>query len=864
MAPPVFQSLKTEGGLGELDAHLETRSYIAGGHQATQDDLNVLGQISQPIDGEKFPHARRWYNHVRALKVTNPHKKWEGQGRGGGGAAAGEGAKGKDQAKLEGLLPGAVMGKVCTRFPPEPSGYLHIGHAKAAMLNNHYARAYNGKLILRFDDTNPSKEKQEFQDAIVSDLLTLGIKPDKVSHTSDHFEHLQKTMEQMIKNGVAYVDDTDVDTMRQERDTGKESARRKQPVKENLRMWEEMLKGSPEGLKCCVRGKLDMQNKNKCLRDPVFYRCKVDTPHHRTGTKYKAYPTYDLACPVVDSLEGVTHALRTIEYKDRDAMYKWVLDNAPGCKPVELVEFSKTQFSHTILSKRKLTLFVEKGIVEGWDDPRFPTVRGIMRRGMTIEGLADFVMTQGMSKATNLMEWDKIWAINKQKIDPIVPRYAAVGASDAVLLKLDGPKEPKGKMEKKHPKNDELGDKLLIMNHEVRLDQEDAQAIEEGEQVTLLHWGNVYIDKIVKDKKSGEVKEMTGRLNLEGNVKDTKKKVHWVPNLPKQLTPVVLREFDHLVTKAKIEDEDVLDNIINPCSVVETEAIGDPLLKTLAKGEKIQLERRGYFIVDKPSFPPGQPVVLIKIPDGKSKDMGMTSKVDPTKLQGGSASKAKDDAANGAGKDAKGTAKDSKAAAKDAKSADGGKKNDGDGGKAKGKAKAAPAKPAERPINDISRLDIRVGRITKVWPHPEAEKLYCEEIDLGEGAPRTIASGLRKHLKEEEMKDQLVCVLANLKPRKMQGFESQGMVLCATGSDGRVELLQVPAGTKVGERVMIDGVDMQEADAKLNEKTGKAPLEAVRDGMRTTKGKEAAYNGAVWKTSAGTVTSKTVAEGTIS
>merc|ERR1712190_13799 len=190
----------------------------------------------------------------------------------------------------------------------------------------------------------------------------------------------------------------------------------------------------------------------------------------------KAYPTYDFACPVVDALEGVTHALRTIEYKDRDAMYEWVLE-ATGSRKVHLVEFSKTQFSYTLLSKRKLTWFVENGHVEGWNDPRFPTVQGVLRRGMTVEGLREFVLTQGMSKATNLMEWDKIWAINKQKIDLVVPRYASVEKRGAVLLKLDGPKEPVGKLDKKHPKNDELGERLIIKSKEVWIEQEDAQAI---------------------------------------------------------------------------------------------------------------------------------------------------------------------------------------------------------------------------------------------------------------------------------------------------------------------------------------------------------------------------------------------------
>lgn len=851
-----FGSLKTEAGLKELNDHLASTSYVCSGAMATQEDFDFLDQAPGNV-GIQFPHVRRWAQHIRNLKIKFPFRKWPSAARDKGEAKS---EKGKDQAKLEGLLPGAEVGKVCTRFPPEPSGYLHIGHAKAAMLNSHYARHYQGKLIVRFDDTNPSKEKMEFEESMIKDLATLQVQPDMVSHTSDYFDQLQLAMEDLIQKGKAYVDDTDQETMRAERDKGTASKCRSQPVEENLRRFAEMLKGSEEGLKMCVRGKMDMQSANKCLRDPVFYRCKVDMPHHKHGFKYKAYPTYDFACPIVDALEGVTHALRTIEYRDRAAMYDWVLE-ATGSRKVDVVEFAKTQFSYTILSKRKLAWFVDNGHVDGWDDPRFPTVQGVMRRGMTVEGLQEFVLTQGMSKATNMMEWDKIWAINKQKIDPVVPRYAAVADDAAVLFLDNGPTEPDSTMTKKHPKNDELGERLLLQSKEIYIDQEDAAAIEEGEQVTLLHWGNAYVDKITKS--NGRVTKLTGRLNVEGNVKDTKKKIHWVPKLDQQVTPAILREFDHLVTKPKMEDDDDLPSLINPASVMDTQAIGDPLLKTLPKGCKIQLERRGYYIVDRPAFQPGrskvEPMVLVKIPDGKGKDMGMKSKVDPSKLQGAAGQKGEkvkaDAGTSPQEKKVNGTV-NGDVQAKDSKV----QKEEKPG---KAKAKAA-AKPAERPLEDFSRLNIRVGKITKVWPHETAEKLYCEEIDLGEEKPRQIASGLRAHLKQEEMEGQLVIVLANLKPRKLVGFESQGMVMCATSSEGKVELMQPPAGAKVGERVMAEGLEMLEPDDKLNEKTGKAPWEVLRPGCLTNQSKQGTYNGSLWMTSAGPVTCKSVAGGTIS
>lgn len=230
-------------------------------------------------------------------------------------------------------MPGAEMGKVVTRFPPEPSGYLHIGHLKAAMLNDAIAKKYNGKLILRFDDTNPQKEKEEYVENIMADLKRVGIHHHMLTHTSDYFDLILKYGEQMIKEGKAYVDNTPVLQMREWRMNGVESPSRNAPLADQLRLWQAMIDGTPEGLECCVRAKIDMQAKNKCMRDPTIFRCNVGTPHHRTGNKYKCYPTYDFACPIVDSIEGVTHTLRTNEYRDRNEQYYWMIDALGLRKP---------------------------------------------------------------------------------------------------------------------------------------------------------------------------------------------------------------------------------------------------------------------------------------------------------------------------------------------------------------------------------------------------------------------------------------------------------------------------------------------------------------------------------------------------
>jgi len=325
-------------------------------------------------------------------------------------------------------------------------------------------------MILRFDDTNPSTEKAKFTENIIRDLKTLEIVPDVITYSSDYFDQIIDQMKKMIDLGLAYADDTDADLMKKMRDEGIESPYRNTDKETNLKRFNLMLQGLHDEVKkeeakgakggkgkkeeekkggeeekkeeekkeeekksnWCMRAKIDMQHKVKCLRDPVFFRVKVEK-HHRTGDKYKAYPTYDFTCPIVDALEGVTHCLRTIEYHDRNIMYNWVQEQL-GLRKVTIYDFAKLNMICAVLSKRKLNWFVNNGIVEDWDDPRFPTVQGIMRRGMTVQALKLFMLEQGPSKNTNLQEWDKIWAMNKDVVDPVAPRYTAIGKSTAVKL----------------------------------------------------------------------------------------------------------------------------------------------------------------------------------------------------------------------------------------------------------------------------------------------------------------------------------------------------------------------------------------------------------------------------------------------
>eukprot|EP00850_Spirogloea_muscicola_P005029 SM000022S07243 [mRNA] locus=s22:695485:699106:- [translate_table: standard] len=521
-----------------------------------------------------------------------------------------------DCGSFEVDLPGAAPGAVVTRFPPEPSGYLHIGHAKAALLNQYFARKYGGSLIVRFDDTNPAKEKEEFVDEILADLATLGIRADRVTYTSDYFPQLLELAERLIGEGKAYVDDTPLEKMREERMDGTESARRSQAVAENVGMWQEMKAGSTTGRMCCLRGKMDMTAPNKAMRDPVYYRCLL-MPHHRVGDKYNVYPTYDFACPVVDSVEGVTHALRSSEYHDRNEQYYRVLKDLE-LRKVHVWDFSRLNFQYTLLSKRKLQWFVDNGKVEGWDDPRFPTVQGLVRRGLTVEALTQFILSQGASKNLNLMEMDKLWTMNKKVIDPVCPRHTAVLVEGRVPFELvNGPEEPFVRIVPKHKKYEPAGMKATTFARRVWLEQTDAAAVAEGEEVTLMDWGNAFVRRVVRSEDGGAVAALEGDLHIDGDVKKTKLKLTWLADVD-ELVPLTLVELDNLITKKKLEDDEDFTTVLNPRTRTETAALGDGNMRNVKKGDILQLERKGYFICDAPYVRQTRPAVLIAIPDGRA------------------------------------------------------------------------------------------------------------------------------------------------------------------------------------------------------------------------------------------------------
>ncbi|XP_074898719.1 bifunctional glutamate/proline--tRNA ligase isoform X2 [Buteo buteo] len=622
----------------ELNHCLSLRTYLVG-NSLSLADLCVWAVLKdnniwqEQLQQNKAPvHAKRWYGFLEVQRAfQSVGAKWVS----GTPKVKMATEKKADVGKFV-ELPGAEMGKVIVRFPPEASGYLHIGHAKAALLNQHYQVNFKGKLIMRFDDTNPEKEKEDFEKVILEDVAMLHIKPDQFTYTSDHFETIMKYAEKLIQEGKAYVDDTPAEQMKAEREQRMESKHRNNCVNKNLQMWEEMKKGTEYGQTCCLRAKIDMSSNNGCMRDPTLYRCK-NQPHPRTGSTYKVYPTYDFACPIVDSIEGVTHALRTTEYHDRDEQFYWIIE-ALGIRKPYIWEYSRLNLNNTVLSKRKLTWFVNEGLVDGWDDPRFPTVRGVLRRGMTVEGLKQFIAAQGSSRSVVNMEWDKIWSFNKKVIDPVAPRYTAL-LKDAVVPVNIPEAQEEMKEVAKHPKNADVGLKPVWYGSRVLIEGADAETLTEGEVVTFINWGNIIITKLNRNS-SGKIVSVDAKLNLEN--KDFKKttKITWLAETPRApLIPTVCVNYEHLITKPVLGKDEDFKQYINRNSKQEELMLGDPCLRELKKGDIIQLQRRGFFICDQPYEPVSPysckdaPCILIYIPDGHTKEMPTSGSKEKTKAE---------------------------------------------------------------------------------------------------------------------------------------------------------------------------------------------------------------------------------------
>ncbi|KAJ5853442.1 hypothetical protein N7534_005985 [Penicillium rubens] len=599
--------------LQRLDAHLLMRSFIVG-YSLSTPDIALWGALRgnrvavAALKKGSLVNLTRWY---RFLEELCP---WATAAVESMNAVAKEKkvAKSKEGASYDIALKNTENG-VVTRFPLS----LLDTSTLAALLNDYFAHEkYNGTLLLRFDDTNPSNEKQEFEDAIVEDLALMGIKPNKMTYTSDYFDELYEHCVKIIEQGNAYADDTEKETMAAQRWDGLPSQRRDLSPEESLSHLEEMKKGTPEGLRWCIRAKISVDCPNKAMRDPVIYRCNPAT-HHRTGDKWKIYPTYDFACPIVDSMEGVTHALRTIEYRDRNPQYQWMLDTMK-MRNVQVWDFARMNFVRTLLSKRKLTKLVETGLVWGWDDPRFPTIRGIRRRGMTIPALREFILKQGPSKAVTNFDWGLIWATNKKYIDPIAPRHTTIFNKNVVKTTVTGgPAAPYSEEKPRHVKNAAVGMKKVVYSSSIILEQEDVKLFKPDEEITLMNWGNAIVRKVTTNE-AGLITDLELELHMAGDVKKTEKKVTWLATEGQDLVPVELVDFDHLLTKDSLQEDDVLEDYLNKHTEFREEGMADCNVADLKESDIIQFDRKGYYRLDR-AYAPGKPAVFFNIPSGKTK-----------------------------------------------------------------------------------------------------------------------------------------------------------------------------------------------------------------------------------------------------
>lgn len=592
--------------IGIFNNYLTFRTYMIG-NVFTVADIAVFSCLHNLPDA--LFRIKRWADLVsqkpHVKRYLNTHKKAEGK-------AGGE-DKGKGKGKQNQV--------VCTRFAPEPSGYLHIGHAKAALCSENYARERKGIFVLRFDDTNPKNENKDFEHKILEDVALLDLHPDRQERTSDQVPMILDTVKEMIDKGLAYVDDTPFDTIKEQRLALQPSTNRDNTPERNHELFNEMLKGTEKGYQCVARAKIDYKSSNGCMRDPVIARCiKVENAPPGQGP---VYPTYDLCCPIVDSKNGITHAMRSWEYQDRDHQYRWFIEKL-GLRPVQIISFSRLSFNHTVLGKRYLRRLVEQGKASGWDDPRFPTIRGLRRRGLQPAALKEFCNDQGASRNQNVHDWDKLWSMNRKLILKTCHRVMSVSEEEKIPLNIQGI-EGEGEFETNVLQTDpKQGTKKLYTAPMVWIPVYDAQqpGFEVGKKATLCHWSNIMIDAI--NKECDKIVSVDAHhLPDDKNFTNTPK-LNWIH--PTKNTKIIMREWNHLLKVKQLgENQDVLD-ALSDIPFADTVLYCDTSLEQAKKGEIFQLERRAEIIIDQPAQ--NEPAMTFLIPSGfQKKSMGLPTKI---------------------------------------------------------------------------------------------------------------------------------------------------------------------------------------------------------------------------------------------
>ncbi len=505
---------------------------------------------------------------------------------------------------------------VHTRFPPEPNGYLHIGSAKAIWINYSTAKKYGGKFNLRYDDTNPVREDDEYVRSIYEDICWLGAKPDGVFYGSDYFDKCYEIAVNLIKQGLAYVCDLSADEMREYRGTltepGKESPYRNRSVEENLDLFERMKNGEfPDGAKT-LRAKIDMASPNMNLRDPAIYRI-LHKEHHRQGNKWCIYPLYDFAHPIQDATEGITHSLCSIEFENHRPLYDWVVEHSGLENHPHQYEFARLNVTNTVMSKRYLREMVETGLVDGWDDPRMPTLSGLRRRGFTPESIIEFVKRAGVAKAYSLVDIGLLEFCIREELNASAPRRVAV--LDPIDVEITN--YPEGKEEffelANNPNDETAGTRKVRFSRHLVIDRDDFALVpppkffrlKKGGEVRLMGAYIVRCDDVVTDE-NGRVVKVLCTADLEtgnGNPADGRKikgTIHWLDAETAETCDI--RLYDRLFTLenvAEIPEGKTYSDYINPDSLKRmTGCKVEPCLKDAKPGDKFQFVRLGYFCAD--------------------------------------------------------------------------------------------------------------------------------------------------------------------------------------------------------------------------------------------------------------------------
>ena len=497
--------------------------------------------------------------------------------------------------------------RVHTRFPPEPNGYLHIGHAKSICLNFSTAEKYHGKCNLRYDDTNPVKEDMEYVNAIEEDVKWLGFQWEERLWASDYFDKMYEFAIALIKKGKAFVCDLNADQIREYRGTlkepGKESPYRNRTVEENLKLFEEMKEGKYADGEKVLRAKIDMASPNINMRDPVIYRIS-HAEHHNTGSKYCIYPMYDYAHPIEDAIEGITHSICTLEFEDHRPLYDWVLQELEWQAPPQQIEFARLNLTNTVMSKRHLKSLVDEGAVEGWDDPRMPTIAGLRRRGYTPESIRDFCERIGVSKANSTVDVALLEHCVREDLKTKVQSRNVVEDPIKIVI-TNYPEDQSEEMEIENNREvPEMGNRKVPFSRELYVDGADFME-EPVKKYFRLFPGNevrfkgayfITCNEVVK-KEDGTIKELLCTYDPETKSgsgfegRKVKGTIHWVD--AKTAVKIKIRNYDYLMTEAENGEM-----VLNPESLQESWGYAEPALTEAKAGERFQFFRHGYYIAD--------------------------------------------------------------------------------------------------------------------------------------------------------------------------------------------------------------------------------------------------------------------------